>query len=415
MKKIIARITSICLAVCLLMTAPCVAEPVSAASAPAKTKILEYSITDTSLDLRWQEVSGVTGYQIEYADNRFFLGAKRKTIASKSTGSYHANLDESTLCYIRIRTYITDKNKRTTYSAWVSSSNCNVSKEAIINQINSGSKPFELTSAARQSIGKYDTLQGGCAYKNTGWFILYNRKVSRCKIVKVDMKTMKVLQVSRDMPISHGNSMTYNPHSNVLVVAHGPNKYRKVSVINPSKLKIINTVNLKVSSSTPGITKKYARKFKGITSIAYNADKKLYVGRVKGYNHLLMLNSSLKPVKYIRLKYGTKQLYQGICSFDNKILVAQSPNKYGRYNQVLVYDWNGNYQSTVRFCKRYELETVFQNNGELYAGYYTSYYKTYYLEGFRIKVYKGRKDKIKTLFKYTKLMRENYLFKVTDL
>lgn len=397
------------------MTTPYLTESASAASSPAGTSILKYSMEENSFDVTWKEVKNVSGYQIQYADNRFFLNAKTKTIDDVSTTSCTVSTDSISPCYFRIRTYLKREDSAAAYSGWALSGNCKVSKEAIINQLNVGSKPFELTSASRQSIGKYDTLQGGCAYKDTGWFILYNRKVSKCKIAKVDLNTMKIIKVSGVLKISHGNCMSYNPSTNKLVVAHGPKQYKKVSIVDPTKLTVTKCVTLRLSAKTPGASKKYARKFKGVTSLTYNAEKKTYVGRVRGYNHLVMYNSNLKPVKYIRLKYGTKQLYQSIDSFDNYILVAQSPNKYGKYNQILVYDWNGNYQSTVKLSKRYELETVFHSNGQLYAGYYTSYYKTYYLDRFKIKVYKGKKSKIKTIFKYSKLMRENFIFKVTDL
>ncbi|MBQ9179362.1 MAG: hypothetical protein IJ132_01010 [Firmicutes bacterium] len=416
MKKLFERFIVIALIASLFVISPLPAGQAYAADdKPASTSITKYSITKTYFTVNWKKVDKVSGYQIQYCMDRFFLNPTTVKVEDPSVTSKRVSLKSFSPCYIRVRTYKTTADK-TLYSSWAVSGNTKVSKEAIIVRVTKpDGKEFELRSAAKQKMKKYDTLQGGCAYGDYGWFILYNRNVNKCKLAKVKMKTMEVVKVSGVLAVSHGSSVAYNPNTKELAVCHGPYNYKKVSIIDPNTLAVKSTVTLSLPTGTKGATKKQCRNFSGITALTYNNEHKVYVARLKAQGNLVYFNSKFKAVKYVKLSYYGGQMYQGIESIGDYNLVSSSPYRGGKYNKITVYDWKGKYQSTVRLCKRYEVETIFHRDKALYAGYYRSCYKTYYLDKWKIKVYKGKKTKIKTRLKYSTLVRDNYIFKVTDL
>lgn len=410
------RIISIALILSLLMVTPLYMDDSYAADdKPDATKITKYTVSKSYFTVSWKKVNDVSGYQIQYCRDRFFLDPQSVRVKGASVTSKRISGKSMLPCYIRIRTYRTDDGK-TAYSSWSVSDNIKNSKEAIIVRVTKpDGKEFELRDATKQKMKKYDTLQGGTAYGGYGWFILYNRNVNKCKLAKINMKTMKLVKVSAILNVSHGSSVAYNPNTHTVAIAHGPYNYRRVSLVDPDTLKLESTISLTLPKGTKGASSKRCRTFKGITSLAYNREHKMYVARVKSQGNLVYYNDSFKAVKYVPLNVKGGQLYQSLDSVGNYNLVAQSPYKGGRYNKITVYDWNGKYLSTVRLCRRFEVETIYHTGHALYAGYYRSYYKIYYFDKWRIKVYKGKKKKIKTKLKYTKLMRDNYIFKVTDL
>ena len=99
------------------------------------------------------------------------------------------------------------------------------------------------------------------------------------------------------------------------------------------------------------------------------------------------------------------------------VLVGQSFKKSSDWNLISVYDWNGNYVSTINIKKGYELECLFNSDEDYYAGFYTSYYKTYYVNAIKTVKVKNKNGKyVKKLVKYKKkkkkLMRDNYIYKL---
>ena len=409
------RIISIAIILSLLLTTPVMEYSFADTAAPAATKITKYNIQKSYFTISWQKVNDASGYQLQYCHDRFFLDPKTVNVPGSNVTSKRVTGSSMTPCYLRIRSYIKDGDTYT-YSSWAVSDNIKRSKEAIIVRVTKpNGKAFELRSAAKQKVKKYDTLQGGTTYGNTGWFILYNRNVNKCKLVKVNMKKMKVTKVSKVLNVSHGNSVAYNPSTKTVAIAHGPYNYKKVTLVDPNTLTAKNTVTLSLPMGTEGVTKRRANYFKGIISLTYNYEHHVYVGKPKGQSGLIYFDNDLKAIRYVPLKVKGGQLYQGVDSIGDYNLVSQSPYKGKRYNKITVYDWSGKYLSTVNLCRRYEVETIFHRDNALYAGYYRSYYVTYYLDKWRIRVYKGKRRKIKNKIRYTRLVRDNYIFKVTDL
>ena len=58
------------------------------------------------------------------------------------------------------------------------------------------SATYNLRVAAGEKLFGYDTFQGACSDGTNAYYILYNRTVEKCKIVKVRLKDFKLVKVS---------------------------------------------------------------------------------------------------------------------------------------------------------------------------------------------------------------------------
>ncbi len=91
-----------------------------AAKAPVikRAVILKITPGKKSLKLKWKKQSGITGYQIQYAQKKSFSGKKTVRIkSSKTTSKNITKLKSKKKYYIRIRAYKTVKGKKY-YGSW---------------------------------------------------------------------------------------------------------------------------------------------------------------------------------------------------------------------------------------------------------------------------------------------------------
>lgn len=337
-----------------------------------------------NMTVKWSRNTTASGYQIQYADNRMFHSAKTVTIKKNSIVSKKiSGLSKSKTYYIRIRAYKTVKGKKY-YSDWTLSSNAKKTKTASYTRLKYKKKTFELKGKAKQSVGGYDTVQGGCSDGKYAYYTLYNRKVEKCKIVKVKLSNMKVSKVSGILEIAHGNDMTYNSSMKRLVVTHTNVYTKRISIVNPSTLKIERTLDVKIPAKMSGVSDKDLKNVKGFAGIAYNAKRKQYVTFLKSTGDFMILDKNFNPISYIKPTSKSTLTKQGIDVTDDYILVSYS----GSTNIIMVYNWEGQYVTRINVKKGYEIENIFHVGKQYYATFYTSYYKN------------------------KKLCRDNYVYKI---
>ena len=242
---------------------------------------------------------------------------------------------------------------------------------------NADGTEFNLIAQAGQKLYAYDTLQGASAGKGYGYFTLYNRDNNRVKIVKVRLADMKVVKVSAALPLNHANGITYNGRRNIIVVANSTPKPKRISIIDANTLKLKYHKKIKVTRRVKGMTSQQRKRFKGIGAIAYNEKRNIYVCRTRESHDILLLKANFKPYKRIRQKSRLSgMVYQGIDTYKNCIMVCQSFSGKKKYNAVTVYNMKG--KKIARFTMglgkpRLELETVFHDGNQFYAGFYSFY------------------------------------------
>lgn len=378
----------------------------TAQAATVKAPVLKtVTHSGSSLDITWKKVKDAAGYKIQYAENRLFIHAKTVNISDGLRTSASLGASYGGTYYVRIRAckLVDEKLK---WSSWTLSENATTNKTVKKSLVRKTLRKFELRRAAEQAVPGYDTLQGSCYGKGYVYYILENRNVNsygaRCKIVKVKLSNRKVAKVSGALKLSHGNDITYDTKRDRLVVAHSTPVPKKISIVNPKTLRVTGTRTIEISkklyklprpSSDPN---KYYRKYNGFGNIAYNAKHDQYVCCLRGetFHHLLFLDGNFEPVRFQYVGTMAKQMLQGTDSFGDYVLVAQSYGYGYTGNNVLVYDWDGNFISKLNLGNKKELESIFRVGTTYYAGFYTSFYK-----------YKIGKGNV--------LQRDNYLYEVT--
>lgn len=236
---------------------------------------------------------------------------------------------------------------------------------------------FDLTSQAGQKLYDYDTLQGAAAGKGYGYFTLYNRDNNYVKIVKVKLSEMSVVKVSGPLDIKHANGITYNGRNNTIVVADSTPVPKRISVIDANTLTLRYHKTLKMPGKVKGMSKKQRRKFKGVGAIAYNEQRNCYICLMRKTHDLLFLNASFKPTKRVKQKSRISGLlYQSLDTYKDCIMVCQSFKGKKNYNAVTVYNMKG--KKIARFTMgagvpQLELEAVFHDGNQFYAGFYSNY------------------------------------------
>ena len=372
--------------------------------------------TKTSYQLEWKEHEKASGYQIQYSKSSLFEGRKTKNIAAGKTEYVLSGLAKNRIYYVRIRIY-RKADGRTYYSPWSVSSNVKSTRVLGASGIykKSGKKKilFEIRTQAKQAMYQYDTVQGSCGDGKYSYYILYNRKAEKCKIIKVRQSDWKVIKVSGSLDLDHGNDMTYNTDRKRLVVLHSTGKGKRLSVIRTDTLKVESVKDVKISSVLEGATTDEAKAITGFSAIAYNQTRKQYAIHLGKSREVLLLDAEMEPVRYVHFTKKNNYINQGMEATTDYLLIGQSP-KYSshKYNILSVYDWEGNYISMLQVKKGQELESVYKSGISYYATFYTSYYKIYYKK-MKITVKEKGKKKIKTVkLRQKKYIRANYVYKI---
>ena len=361
----------------------------ASAYVPATPQILRVTRSENNVKVKWKKVRKCSGYQVQCSRSPVFLNAfSKKAKSASKTSRTIKNFGKGGPCYVRLRTY-RKVNGKTYWSPWAVTSNARKSGLFQQEQLKKGLTALELREAAGQEVFGYDTVQGSCYYGGFVYYILENRYAGRCKIVKLQLATRKVVKVSEPLNLHHGNGMTFNYCKNEIVVAHSTGSPKTVSVINPFTLKI--KYNKKIIVPKNFGLSKGAPKYTGFGAIAYNGAHNGYVILLRGSrNHnLVILDANFRPVKYMKLKVKINQTVQAIDSYGEYILAAQSSSSGRPWNNLLVYDWNGNYQFQVYLSREPELESIFHDGNQFYASYYSAFYerKFYSEEGFFKRVF----------------------------
>lgn len=257
-------------------------------------------------------------------------------------------------------------------------------------------KFFDMCKEAGQKLYGYDTLQGACANKGIAYLTLYNRNVEKCRIVKVKLDTLDVIKVSKPLKIYHGNSLTYNTRTNRIIAACCyKSKMKCVAIVNARTLKVESIKTIKLNSRIP---KSVRKTYKGISAIAYNEKYNCYFARLSGSGDWLKLNSRLTPVKYVKVSGKKKYLLnQSIETVGGRVYDVQSFKGKHKYSMVTIRTLSGKFIGQVKFpygkSPGQELECIFHDGSQLYAGFYLTTSQAHDYKSYGVK-------------------RKNYIYKV---
>ncbi len=272
---------------------------------------------------------------------------------------------------------------------------------------NSKGKLYEYRDLAGQKVYGYDTFQGACSHGKYSWHVLFNRKNNKCRVIKVNMSTHKVVKVSKVLPLDHGNDLTYDEQRGRLVAVHYEPHPLRLSVIDPNTLKVTKVKNLKTPTErVSGASTSFSKSIKGVTGIGYDEQNDEYIVAIMGTRHYMALDAeTFRILRVIKVPDLPPYVRQGMTVKNGFIIRSHSAyNKKYNQNILYVYDSAGNFIKTAKLGTGYEIESVFFDGSRMFASTYRSYLKK------KTKKVKVGKKKVKKA--YYVLMRDNNIIRI---
>ena len=205
----------------------------------------------------------------------------------------------------------------------------------------SGSK-IEYGRASGLKKKGYRIFQGACTDGEYAYLVLFNKKKDKCRIIKLDPETNKVIRKSPAYKMYHGNDAAYDSKRNRIAVVHGDGDTKRISVFDPK------------------------------TGIAYDRKEDQFVCSVKSTFHYVVLDRKFRPVKYVRTKTrGSKLQKQGMDIYGRYILRVMNVYKGKRIiSYIYIYKMSGKYVKRIRIRTKEEAEAVYILNDRLYIPAY---------------------------------------------
>ncbi|MCD7774675.1 MAG: hypothetical protein LUH40_03705 [Clostridiales bacterium] len=184
-----------------------------------------------------------------------------------------------------------------------------------------------------------------------------------CYILKIDPSSWSVLGVYGPYDTNHSNDMTYNPETRELIITNNSDNATTDDVDESHVVTCISTETFEVTRTIEinftGITN-------GMYSLSYSSAYDKYVVGIKGSYNIAFTDENFEDFEYIIGMSGFTR--QNNYLSDEYIYSVRTSVNTNRNNYIVVYDWDGNYIEA--FCisnTNYEIESIFELNGKLYA------------------------------------------------
>lgn len=196
-----------------------------------------------------------------------------------------------------------------------------------------------------------DCMIGQGATGDNAYFYVINKNAAdnRSIIARFDIGSKAWRGQSAFFNAGHSNDMTYNQDKNLIIVAHGKTQGQLLTLVRASDLTVISDVTINV----------------GAGSISYNGQRKQYA-LSQGGTTLHITDDSFHVIHSYTRKQIQGYTVQGMGSDDCFIYFPMSG---GSKNIIEVYDWEGNYLTTMDLPIPMESESLFYTAGEYYVSF----------------------------------------------
>ena len=183
------------------------------------------------------------------------------------------------------------------------------------------------------------------------YFYVINRNSTDTQsiIFRFDMPTLKWKGQSGYFNAGHSNDLTYNAQKDLIVVAHGQSQGQILTLVRASDLSVISDITIAI----------------GASSVSYNAQRKQYAFS-QGGTTLHFTDDSFHLLGSFKRNPPKGYTAQGMGSDDSYIYFPMSAS---RDNVIDVYDWEGQYVTTLLLPLSRESETMFYSAGEYYMNF----------------------------------------------
>ena len=233
-----------------------------------------------------------------------------------------------------------------------------------------GGKPADIRSMTRK-LEYFTVTQGACS-DGRYVYMIFERKqrggrTHRCKIVKLSPNPLKIVRVSGELKIGHGNDMTFR--DGILYVTHSAGTMRhplKLLIHRVDSVSLNQLTDVKVNIPSEKINTRI-KAFNGIACFG-----KGFILRVMGSPVMLVTDSRFNAERYFR----TEKFYrtsQGIEQRSGVTYRIYARGQSSRRNFLVKFDDSGCLLKRSLLEVRGEIEGIFFLGKDLYA---TVYLKT---------------------------------------
>lgn len=200
----------------------------------------------------------------------------------------------------------------------------------------------------------YKVQQGSATDGTYGYFLLESKVTWKCALVKVNLEDFSIVDIKYDLPVDHGNDMTYNAKINKLVVVHNKPHYNWVSLIDPDTLEIVETKELTVN----------------MFSIGYCEERDQYIVGLSGSQNFSILDSEFNEIKFCPVEHTTYVTQGADC--DDKYVYFPQWDDTSDKNYIRVFDWDGNLVNTIQVKAMNEIESMFHVGDRVVLSFYAA-------------------------------------------
>ena len=209
-------------------------------------------------------------------------------------------------------------------------------------------------------------IQGGCSDGEKYYYQVFmrredvfNQEHNEVRIAKIDMETLEIVKLSRNLWLHHANDITYNPKTNKLIVCNNKPHRNWLTVLDPETLEMERTIELSVE----------------IFGITYNEKRDIYAAGISFGKSFCMLDASFRVIDdkiYAPSPLTERYTNQGIGSDDDFIYFAfwdaktlrDDPENF--QSTVAAYRWNGEFAGFIDFdIGPREPENISSHKGKL--------------------------------------------------
>lgn len=267
-------------------------------------------------------ISGL-GHGVDYDFTVAAFDENGKTIAlgaiSIKTVAYHINYNESAFRELKSRTIKPKRFK------------------------------INLRKMIKESHKGYAVVQGGCTDGTYAYYLMVSSKTQKGRVLKVRIKTNKVVARSKVLKTWHGNDMAYDSKRKKLVVVAREHRKQELTVIDTKTLKVTKQKKVKYNYDIDAGSKRLSARYKksGLAAISYVKKYDCYIALERVHHNFLIFDpDSFECIGLVYTNLGSKNpgTFQGMDADSRYVYLLLSYYNEGGvvqpYNKIVAVDWN---------------------------------------------------------------------------
>ena len=191
----------------------------------------------------------------------------------------------------------------------------------------------------------YYVQQGACTDGEYAYCLLESRPDAACGMFKLSLEDWSIVEIVYNIPVEHGNGLTYNSKRDQFVVSHCKPSTNRISILTHDTYEVVE-------------------------SFAYDEVGDRYVVGHKDGVHFSVLDSEFNITATYEMVPEFTNNQDCDCDDQYIYLLEWDTDKLYASN-VSVYDWDGNFVTYIVLKSMNEVESMFHYGDKIIFPFYT--------------------------------------------